>query len=367
MADGSVVAAAPPSVSTGRSAAIAWLRVLAIVGVICVHTSAYVITQDDLRGTKVYALAAVMNGATRFCVPLFVLVSGALVLRPSSIADGFAPYYRKRFARIIPPLVVWHLVYVAFRVWVRGWAPSKLTLVAVILTAQVYTALYFFWIIVGLYLVAPLLVLALDRLTARQRLVVGLALTGVTCLWQSTLGVIAATGTPAEAGTQNIVTIWVPYVGYFVLGWALREVVPSRRTGWWALLVAIVTACLLSFQATGLMPVWVDRISSRNYWGWLVAIETVALFLAAWWFLRGGTWAARGRVGRLGDTLGSLTLGVFAVHLIVLWYVGHALAPGLTKGHVGLLGLLAVTAATVVISWAVAWAMSKVPYLRRLV
>jgi len=362
-----VAVATEESVTTGRSSAIAWLRVLAIVAVICIHVSSTVIVNEELRGTPVYVVASVMNGATRFCVPLFVLVSGALVLKPSALRDGFGAYYRKRLMRLLPALIVWHLVYLVFRVVVLGRSLGTVRLVEMLLTGRVYTALYFFWLLLGLYLVAPLLILALERLTPRQRLLTALLLTAATCLWQSVLGILAWAGGPAASGTQNIVTMWVPYVGYFVLGWALRELVPSRRSGSWALLVALVAAALLSLQAYGRVPRAIDLLSPINYWGWLAAVETVALFLAAAWFLRDGTWAARGWRATLGDTLGSLTLGVFAVHLIVLSFLARWLAPGFADGQISVATLLGLTALVTTLSWGIAWGMSHVPYLRRIV
>ena len=364
---GATVASEAPQV-LGRSAAIAWLRVLAIVGVVCIHVSGFVVASDTVVHTSaVYYVAAVMNGAARFCVPLFVLVSGALVLKPAALADGFAPYYRKRLARLLPPLIVWQLVYLLFRVVVRGWAHDLDTIVSIVLGGKIYTALYFFWLILGLYLVAPLIILALERLTPRQRLITAVLVTATTCLWQSVLGALQWSGQSAGPGTQNIVTLWVPYVGYFALGWALRELTPTARLGWSGLAVALVGFVLLTLQVPGRLPDVVDYFSPLNYWGWFVAATTVALFCAAWWFLRAGTWGARGRIGALGDLLGSLTLGVFAIHLIVLYYLQTRFLPGLLTGHVSVRGLLGITAATIVISWSIAYVMSKVPFLRRLV
>jgi surface polysaccharide O-acyltransferase-like enzyme len=181
------------------------------------------------------------------------------------------------------------------------------------------------------------------------------------------LGVLAWAGEPAASGTRTIVTMWVPYVGYFVLGWALRELTPSRRTGSAALLTAFVTAVLLSLQTYGRSPRALDLLSPVNYWSWLVAVETVALFVAAAWFLRDGTWAARGWRASMGDTLGSLTLGVFAVHLIVLYFLARWWVPGYDEGHITVVTLLGLAALVATLSWGIAWGMSRVPYLRRIV
>ncbi len=366
MAETALAPVAAPD-TLGRSSFIAWLRVLAIAGVVLIHVSGSVTLRQDLSGTPVFILATVMNGATRFCVPLFVLVSGSLLLRPSAMKAGMGAFYRKRLTRLVPALVVWHLVYLAFREFVRGQHITAGHVATELLSGKVYTALYFFWLILGLYLVAPLLWNAMRDFSSRQRLILGLILVALTCTWQSTLGIFAWQAIAGGSGAQTIWTLWIPYVGYFVLGGALRDLTPSLRTGLMGLGLAALGMCVTTWQAYGGAPTALKIFTPPSYWGWLVAMVTVGLWLAAAWFWRSGTWASRGLVGRLGELLGSLTLGVFAVHLIVLYFVEQTIARGLATGSIHVRGLLAVSGIVLLGAWAIAWAMSRVPWLRRIV
>ena len=65
--------------------------------------------------------------------------------------------------------------------------------------------------------------------------------------------------------------------------------------------------------------------------------------------------------------MGGLTLGVFALHLIVLYGLQHRPFHGLTLGATTVPQLAYLYGATVVLSFAAAWVMSKIPYLRRIV
>ena len=49
-----------------------------------------------------------------WAVPVFVMISGALVLDRSAHAAGPAAFYRRRFARILPPLIAWNLICLTF-------------------------------------------------------------------------------------------------------------------------------------------------------------------------------------------------------------------------------------------------------------
>jgi surface polysaccharide O-acyltransferase-like enzyme len=357
---------APPATQQ-RSAAIAWLRVIAIAGVVLIHVSAPVVVRDDLTGTPVELVAAIMNGAARFCVPLFVVVSGALVLRESSFRDGIGAFYRKRLGRLVPALIVWHVVYLVFRTVVRGQELDAQGLLGAVLSGRVYTALYFFWLILGLYLVAPLLWRAIESLTPSQRLLTGAVLVGLLSVWQATLGYLRWAGLDGSPGAQTIWTFWIPYVGFFVLGSALRDLTPTRVLGWTGLGLAMVGLAVPTWQVLGGSPAVVNVVAPFGYWSVFVLAAVVGLWLMGTWFWREGTWASRGAVGRFGDTLGSLTLGVFAIHLIVLYVLQDVLTPGLASGSIRAPGLVALAAATLVVSWTIAWGMSKVPGLRRLV
>jgi peptide/nickel transport system permease protein len=65
--------------------------------------------------------------------------------------------------------------------------------------------------------------------------------------------------------------------------------------------------------------------------------------------------------------LPTLTLGVFAIHLIVLYGLQHRPFHGLALGATTVPQLTYLYIATVVLSFVAAWVMSKVPYLRRIV
>jgi surface polysaccharide O-acyltransferase-like enzyme len=357
----------PSGVAVARSAAIAWLRVLAMVAVVLVHVSSAVVLRDDLTGTPVHLLAAVFNGATRFGVPLFVLVSGALLLRASMFRDGSRSFYRRRLGRILPALLAWHVVYLLFLSVVRDRELDGEQVLVLMLTGTVHPGLYFFWVVLGLSLLAPLLWRVIEPMSPAQRLALGAVLVVVVELWFATLGLLTWTGQEATTGTQTVWTLWLPYVGLFVLGGALRDVAPRRLLGWCGLGLFLVGAAAVTWQRLGHAPELWDTLSPFSRFSVFVVVATVGLWFAGTWFWRVGTRAAGGGLARLGGSLGSVTLGVFGVHFLVLHVAKGWLAPGIVDGSIRVPGLLSLAVVTLVVSWALAWGMSKVPGLRRIV
>lgn len=340
---------------------IAALRVLAILGVITIHVSGLTVIDDALRDTSTWRLALVLNEISRFCVPLFVMVSGALVLRPGSPQPTGA-FLRTRLRRLLPALVAWHAVYIAFKATVLDDPSGPGEVLAQLLTGRTYTGLYFFWLVLGLYLVTPALSTALARLDATGLLRVGVGLTALTCLWRSTVDLVSDTSGIDVTSTPTVFTYWVPYLGYYVLGAALVRTRVDRLRG----AVALAVAALASGLTVWLASAGVPDESPTTYFAWSVALATAALFVAATGLLppREGSPSA---LGRLVERMGALTLGVFASHLLVLYALQQSGVLSVTKGASRPLELAYLGVGTVLGSYALAWLLSRVPGLRRLV
>ena len=357
------VAAAPRTKVVRRD--IALLRVVAIVGVVMIHVSGLTTTQTTLHGKPVWWTAEVLNIGSRFCVPLFVMVSGALLLRPGS-TEPLGSFYRRRLDRLVPALLFWYLTYALFTQFVLDAPKRPLTVIAVALAGRTYTALYFFWLILGLYLVTPALRKVVGDLDQRALLRLALAVTAITCAWQTTTAFIGAHSRINVVATPTAFTYWMPYVGYFLLGAALaqrpvpRSVAPRAAAGFAAATLVNV------WQASGHVPHALAWVSPVSYHGWLTAVATVSLFLLGGALLPSSA-ERPGPLMRLVEVLGGLTLGVFAMHLLVLYGLQHAGLLTVVHGASRLLELGYLAGATLVLSFLAAWVLSRLPGTRRLV
>src|SRR5690606_39050828 len=84
-----------------------WLAALAVVLLQC---AAQAVSDADAYGSRDWLAANLYDSAVRWCVPVFVMVSGALML------DGNKPlearqFYARRAARICAPLIFWTVFY----------------------------------------------------------------------------------------------------------------------------------------------------------------------------------------------------------------------------------------------------------------
>lgn len=179
------------------------MRVLAAFAVVVIHIPG--------RGTA-------WGDLSRWAVPIFVVVSGALLLgQPGS--ESLGAFYRRRALRVIPVWLVWNLVY--FCLPYRG---DHLTVAEAVRTLWVrggfYGHLWFLPMMFTVYLMTPRLRVVVRRLSGAQIVVISMVLIGAGWVWVLHTRVTLDTPPAAEA---------VPYVGYFLLGYWLDQV---RSRGW---------------------------------------------------------------------------------------------------------------------------------------
>jgi surface polysaccharide O-acyltransferase-like enzyme len=364
------VAILPTQKSTGSPATVPrpgrrWeldaLRVAAICGVVAIHVVGMMLGNDHLVGGKRWWAAVAVDLGLVWVVPVFVMISGALVLSPRAHAAGPSAFWRKRFVRVVPALIVWHLIYLfGARAWLKGEELNRSTVVAWLLDGKVYTALYFLWLIAGLYLVAPLIAAFLHSGGRRRTTVTAAATLGFTVLVFAASGLASLNGTPRPIALGAL-TMWLPYVGYFIAGWALHRVV---LPGWGVALAGVVAVGLLAevVWQYGHKPAYpaLQQLLPTSYVGAGTALASVGIVLVATGL--GSRVAPGPRLGRLLQRLSDASFGVFLVHLLIFEVV-RRLVPAVAEAA-SLSVLLAAWAFVVVASFAVSLTAARIPFVR---
>ncbi|MDP9250245.1 MAG: acyltransferase family protein [Chloroflexota bacterium] len=349
-------AARPPAQTT-----VAWIdaaRVVAILAVISIHVVAPLFSSRALLPLN-WWVGNVVDSAARWSVPLFVMISGALLLH-ADLADTPAAFYRRRLARILPVLIAWTAVYLFVGHQLSN-SPSTLKgAVLLVLAGRPYYHLYFLYLIVGLYVVAPLL-RPLVRLPDRRLL--GTAVVVFMALAMADDLILVWGG----SGGVNAATRFVPFIGYFLAGAWLVEIPPTRRR---LLLSAAVAAAAIAATIIGteLLTETVTSGHSLYLYGYLsVTTVPASLGIFGLFLWSSDSWsrlAERLPRGSL-STVAALTLGVYVIHPLVLNRLG-VLGLG---GHAFFAPLAVPTTVlvTFTISLVLVLLIRKVPGVRRLV
>lgn len=165
------------------------LRFVAIMMVICIHCSDPFNVSPEARSNPEYNLWGSIYGAfLRPCVPLFVMLTGMLLL---PIQQDMGQFYKKRMMRVIVPFLIWSLLYNLFPLLtgIMGWDSSILTkmfayagenpsqswesslhnIYMIPFNFNVYTIpLWYIYMLIGLYLFMPFFSAWLKQATDKQ-------------------------------------------------------------------------------------------------------------------------------------------------------------------------------------------------------
>jgi surface polysaccharide O-acyltransferase-like enzyme len=357
------IAPSPEAVTVSkRRSSLDVLRVAAICGVVAIHTFSLMVTNNaEKRGNVEWWAAVTLDLAFVWTVPVFVMISGALLLSPRAHRNGPADFYRRRTVRILPALIFWHLFYLlVVRVVLQDHPPSLAELYQLVLEGKVYTHLYFLWIILGLYIVAPVVAAFLGDDARRIRIFTTVICVGTVIVFTiPSLGSYLGLPSPISL---TIFTMWMPYVSYFVAGYALARVSLTRRRTL-ILSLAIVALIALTVWEYGVRPAFgiVQAVNPVSYYGASIMVMSLLIFSVVTSTIDGAAFSERAE--RWAARLSDASFGVFLVHLAVLAVIRRFL-PTLTDGG-SLLELFVVYAVVVVVSYVISLLASRIPAVRR--
>ncbi len=131
-------------------------RIFASFAVICLHVAAFIMNSNDVH-SEYWQFANIFASFNRWCVPVFVMISGALLLDPVK-KDDVKVFYRKRLNKIAIPIIFWSVVYLLIqyiRSEINGHTFTILALLKLIITGVPYYHMWFLYMIVCLYLFTP--------------------------------------------------------------------------------------------------------------------------------------------------------------------------------------------------------------------
>lgn len=332
---------------------IAWLdtaRALAVVAVVVVHAASSTVAFGPF-GTAGWWAANLYDAVSRWCVPVFVMVSGALLLDPRK-RERAGVFYRKRVARLLIPLVFWSVFFLAasaVRDLALGARPDLADLGRRLLSGRPHYHLWYLYMLVSLFAITPLIRWGMGR-WSRVHVVVG------------TLGLLAASMGVSAAHFAGVVgagpfPVWgLRYVPYYVLGYLIAS--SSDCHG--RLLPLAGALALAALTAVGLyLLAEATDLGVGQYLYDYFSVTVVPMSLLAFVLLRSTP------SHRLLDALGGSTLGIYLIHPL---FLGPMNDLHMAAGYPApLVAVPAMAAVAVALSAVATRGIAAVPYLRRIV
>jgi surface polysaccharide O-acyltransferase-like enzyme len=345
----------------GFSIPVDLIRTVAIVGVILLH-AANDLTVQQMGQLEIvrWLTVDIYQSLGRIGVPLFVMLSGALLLQPSK-NESISVFFKKRWARIGLPFIFWGATYFAYDFFVLHQAITSNAIIQGILTGPYYH-FWYLYMLMGLYLLTPILRILVTHADNK-------IMKYFTILWFLGASIIPFAGllTTYHLDT-NVLTI-TGMVGYFILGTILLNI-RIRRSLIIMIMIIGVTLTVIGTYTLAATIGGGTMFFFQEYLSPTMILASVMLFLLlASLKPTEDNKVVPSKSNKLLRLISENTLPLFLFHVMVLeslqvGYKGFAINGNTINS---IIGVPVMTVLTLCICLAVIIPLKKVPVLKQLI
>lgn len=274
------------------------LRIIATIMVVLIHTSGMLI-QHNCVGTPTYWVGFCNFEIVRSAVPLFFMISGALLLKPQY--DITPKKSLNKVLRVVSVMLIWSFIY------------ALLTCESLTIKCILYKTIkgpfhfWFFEFLIGLYLLTPIFKAIVSY---KEGILIKYYLILFICfgILVPSLQAIDFCHKWIMDVTTKVNIEMMGFSGYFFMGFYLSNKsfkIPI------SLIIMILVLCVFS---QGLISYNTNLLYNSDKWWIMTFLQSSCIFLIINMICKNGG-------GKLSFTLSSLTMGVFILHPLFLWLV----------------------------------------------
>jgi len=291
---------------TKRIVYLDYLRALSIIGIIAIHSFG-----------QLHPVVFLL----RFSVPMYVMLSGALLL--SEPIPSYGRFVKKRLLRLGLPLIVWSGI---FGIW------GSLTevgfswynyLFRVVLFGQPF---YLLFVLLCLYFITPLLQSWLQNISTKQQQIL-------------TISTLLLAGTAASlenwllAGSNILphfsFTYFLYFVGYYLAGYVLHQ--QSDKTPMSDLITRYIASSILMAFPTMLLVERLGMVPKALIFYDYLSFPVIILSLSVFMIVKKLNPCLAGRRAvPLITTLSNASFGMYFLHMLLIPYIAPYVSPWLT-------------------------------------
>lgn len=327
------------------------LRALATLAVIILHTASPILNQFETIPVTSWHIGNIYDSLTRFCVPVFFMLSGALLLsKDYSLKD----FLSKRFLRIIPPLIFWSLIYIVYTIFDSNKTFSSFLDLSLFVLLKLFKGsqfhLWFIYTLLGLYLLVPILRKWIKNASKNEILYFLL-------IWICTI-IYAIPHLNDYLPKINLMN-FSGYLGYMVLGYYLSNMKSFKKSKSFLLYsIGVIVTILGTYYLTSK-----NGAFNSTFYGYLtpnVLLSSTGIFL-----LIKEIHITSSIVKLMVSKISKYSYGIYLVHILVLELL---LKLGLNWQITNpVISIPVIAILTILISWLIIYLGNKIKFLSRLV
>lgn len=288
-----------------------YLRALAALMVVAIHTDSITSSSSNYLGGISWWLANIVNSFSRAAVPLFIILSGTLILKNYNSKQNINS---KIYHRLIIPSIFWITLYF-FTQWKWHGINYDISKIIVDILNSAVGHLYYLFIAIGLYAFTPYL----SKMQTKF---------GFKTISLAALIVILINAYFYLTGIYNPFTslplLWLFYLPYYLMG--SMNIKPPSKT---ILIISIIICVGINSASNylgnlhhilGQSPWWMKQMG--NYF-WDTLSPTTFILSTSLWLLFTSYLKFPRVFNNFVGSIASASYGVYLIHPFVLWLVDH--------------------------------------------
>ena len=346
-----------------RSLPVDLIRTVAIVLVILLHAAiepAKLFENMSSADIPVWWTVDFYSSVARPAVPLFIMLSGALLLQPAKTTEPLKLFFKKRLNRIALPFIFWGVIYFLWRFLVNQEPFSYEKILTGVLIGP-YNHFWFLYMLVGLYLITPILRVVVANAEWKT-------VKYFFAIWLIGTAVIPLIGLTGPFRLHEGVFVITGWVGYFFFGAYLQRIHIRPLVLYSILFLGTLGTIVGTFLVTEALGALQGQ-AINDPCGICAIAASIALFLILITCSPDHFKDQNSFSNKLMRQISQNTLGIFLVHVIIL--------ETLQKGYLGfkisiltidpIIEVPMVTLITLFASLALVVALKKIPYIARII
>lgn len=343
------------------------IRILATLAVVMIHASSYTV-KGAPSGSAEFVVANILDGISHVGVPLFVMLSGALMLNESREIPIKKIF--KTAGSFFVLLLIWSVAYAAvYQIIIPISSGSDVSIKNFIYKSIFgHTHLWYLYMLVGLYLILPILRLFVKKENSSYILYFIL----LAALFKFSLPLVSFAFDKVAGGlftSENLISSYADqfyldvlgeYITYYLIGWYISNV-DIKKNVRIALYVLGAAGMITTFLGVQIFSTDTSRPLGLFYGNNSinVLLYSVGVFLFVFYLLKEKD---GGRLAPVITKLSGLTFGVYLIHMMLLTLISKVINIGNPIVEIPVEWLICVVA-----SFGASYLMSKIPIVKKLI
>lgn len=335
------------------------VKVAAIFSVLILHAASPMLYKLGKIDFPIWQIANIYDSLVRMAVPLFFMVSGALLLNQKE--ESLSTFFSKRFVKVIIPLVAWSIIYILFRKYALNQNIDISDHLFELFYKKQYFHLWFLYTLLGLYLFIPIFKVFVQHSSKTLQLY-------FLSLWMITVAIIPIINKFSDITIPNYLPMLSGHIGFLLIGYMLSKITISKKIFSLSILLIILTSCI-TIYGTHELYIEVNKFQSFFYKNLSLTtiIQSVSYFIVIRYLaikLTSNTNSNQTLITQLSLT----SFGVYLIHPIFLKLLRSLDISIFTLHGYKILYVIPLTAIAVwVLSFIAVTIIQRIPYVKAIV